>query len=461
TASEMIATGVNWNFAPCVAVARDPRWGRIYESYSENPDLVRELSVPYIKALQEKYNITACAKHYAADGGTDWGTGYKNGLIDQGDTQMSEEELRKTHISVYEEAVKAGVKTVMISFSSWKGIKNHQNKELIQGILKDELGFKGFVISDYEAIHQLPGKDIYKQLVSSVNAGVDMFMEPDHWIDVIDNLKKAVEKGDIKQERIDDAVLRILKVKLEMGLFENPVGDQKLATALGEDKSRLVAKKAVKESLVLLKNENKVLPIKKNAKVFVAGPASNNVGIQCGGWTISWQGGADAKDRKWTEGTTILEGFKRIAQENGGVIVTDPKEAGTADVAVIVIGEKPYAEYEGDDGKLDLYSGMALDKNREALEQAKAAGIPTVVVMVSGRPRIVTDEIANWDAFVAAWLPGTEGDGVADVLYGLDDFSGKLSFTWPREVGQIPVNYDSGSDKSPLFPYGFGLKMNN
>lgn len=460
TASEMIATGVNWNFAPCVAVARDPRWGRTYESYSENPELVKKLSVPYIKALQEKY-ITACAKHYAADGGTDWGTGYRNGLIDQGDTQMSEEELRKTHISVYEEAVKAGVKTVMISFSSWKGIKHHQNKELIQGVLKGELGFAGFVISDYEAIHQLSGKDFYEQLVLSVNAGVDMFMEPDHWLDAIGNLKKAVEKGDVKQERIDDAVLRILKVKLEMGLFENPVGDQKLAAALGEDESRQIARKAVKESLVLLKNENKVLPIRKNAKVLVTGPASNNVGIQCGGWTISWRGGMDSQGKKWTEGSTILEGFKRIAQDNGGVVVTDPKGAKDADVAVVVIGEKPYAEYEGDDGDLGLYSGKVLDKNREALEEAKALGIPTVVVLVSGRPRIVTEEIGDWDAFVAAWLPGSEGDAVAEVLYGIEDFSGKLPITWPRDLNQIPVNYDSGSDKSPLFPYGFGLKMYN
>lgn len=456
TAAEMIATGVNWNFSPCIAVARDQRWGRTYESFSENPSLVSKLSVPYIKAMQDEYKITVTAKHYVADGGTKWGTGDSEFVIDQGDAQISEEELRKIHLPVYEEAVKAGVKTVMASFSSWNGVKLHENKYLIEDVLKGELGFKGFVISDYEAVHQLSGQDLYSQLVASVNAGVDMFMEPQHWRETIQNIRKAVDNGDIKEERIDDAVARILKVKVEMDLFNNPTGDHKLAASkLGDEKNREIAKKAVRQSLVLLKNENNVLPLKKKAKIFVTGPAANDVGIQCGGWTKTWQGDKDGSS-KWVNGSTILEGFKRIAGANGGTIITDPEDIKSASVAVVVLGEKPYAEGKGDDEKLDLYSGMALSGNKEALDQAKAAGIPVVVILVSGRPRIVTYEIGSWNAFIAAWLPGSEGDAVADVLYGDYEFSGKLPFTWPASSDKIPVKQ---GDKSSLFPYGFGLKM--
>lgn len=462
TASEMIATGVNWNFAPCIAVARDERWGRTYESYSENPELVGKLLEPYIRTMQEEYGIAASAKHYAADGGTGWKNANTQHRIDQGNAMISEEELRKIHISGYEKAVKAGVKTVMVSFSSWNGVKNHENKYLIQDILKGELDFKGFVISDYEAIHQLKEKDLYSQVVASVNAGVDMFMEPIHWKQTIDALREAVNKGDIKEQRINDAVRRILKVKLEMGLFEKPLGNQDLAAKeLGSDDNREIAKKAVRESLVLLKNNNNVLPLKKGAKIFVTGPAADNVGVQCGGWTITWQGGMDRGRSKWTKGSTILEGFKKIAQENGGTIITDEKEAKKADVAVVVIGEKPYAEFEGDDGELGLFNGQALDGNKKALEAAKATGLPVITILVSGRPRIVSNEINNWDAFVAAWLPGSEGDAVAEVLYGNYPFTGKLSFTWPADVKQLPVNVDDKSGKKPLFPYGFGLRAAN
>jgi len=455
TAAEMIATGVNWNFAPCVAVARDQRWGRTYESFSENPELVNMLSVPYIKAMQDEYKIATSAKHYLADGGTTWGTGEGDHLIDQGDAQISEEELRNIHLPMYEEAVKAGVKTVMVSFSSWNGVKNHENKYLIRDMLKGELGFEGFVVSDYEAVHQLSSKDFYSQLVSAVNAGVDMFMEPMHWKKCTKNIKKAVENGDITEETIDDAVSRILKVKFEMNLFSNPVGNRELAAdTLGNNENREIAKKAVRESLVLLKNERSVLPLRKNSKIFVSGPASNNVGIQCGGWTKTWQGGQDSSS-KWVNGSTILDGFKKIANENGGTIYTDPQDIYKANVAVIVIGEKPYAEFEGDEEKLDLYSGQALKGNKEALDNAQKAGIPVVVILVSGRPRIVSEEIEDWDAFVAAWLPGSEGDAVADVLYGDYDFNGKLPFTWPSDTDNLKPG-----DKSCLFPYGFGLKMN-
>jgi beta-glucosidase len=242
-----------------------------------------------------------------------------------------------------------------------------------------------------------------------------------------------------------------------MGLFENPLGDQKLAAKeLGSDKNREVAKKAVRESLVLLKNKNNILPLKKGAKIYITGPAADNVGVQCGGWTISWQGSMDTGGVRWTQGSTILDGFKKIAQENGGTIITDEKEAKNADVAVDVIGEKQYAEYEGDDGDLIIYSGQALDENKEALEKAKSTGLPVVTILISGRPRIVTNEINDWDAFVAAWLPGSEGDAVAEVLYGNYPFTGRLSFTWPADVKQLPLNVDDMRGEKPLFPYGSG-----
>ncbi|MDP4093252.1 MAG: glycoside hydrolase family 3 N-terminal domain-containing protein [Bacillota bacterium] len=459
TAQEMITSGVNWDFGPCIAVARDERWGRTYESYSESPDIVSSMCAPFIKALQAN-GITACAKHYVADGGAMFGVAGNKYPIDQGNAVISEDELRKIHLPGYEAAIKAGAKTIMASFSSWNGVKMHENKYLITDVLKGELGFKGFVVSDYEAVHQLKEGNLSNQVIACINSGVDMLMEPNHWKEIIGIIKDAVNSGKISKARLDDAVARILKVKFEMGLFENPLGDQKLAAGdFGEEKNREVAQKAVRESLVLLKNQKNVLPLKKNAKIFVAGPAANNVGIQCGGWTKTWQGGMDKNGSKWMEGTTILEGFQNMAKENGGTIITDPNKAKDADVTVLVIGEKPYAEYEGDDSKLDLYNGMALPENKKAIDEAKAAGKPIVTILISGRPRIVTNEINSWDAFVAAWLPGTEGAAITDVLYGDYDFTGKLSFTWPKSVGQLPINVDAMNGKDPLFPFGFGLKM--
>ena len=456
TAKEMIATGVNWNFAPCVAAARDQRWGRTYESFSEDPKLISKLSVPYIRTMQEEYKIAATAKHYLADGGTEWGTGNdsRGFKIDQGNSRITEEELREIHLPMYKEAVDAGVKTVMVSFSSWRGVKSHEDKYLIEDVLKGELGFEGYVVSDYEAVHQLSGDDLYSQLVSAVNAGIDMFMEPSHWKECINDIKKAVDAGDIAEERVNDAVSRILKVKFEMDLFQNPLGQRKLAAdELGSEQNRKVAQKAVRESLVLLKNERGVLPLGKDAKIFVTGPAADDVGVQCGGWTKTWQGGQDTAGSRWVEGSTILDGFKKIAQDNGGTIYTEAQDIHKANVAVVVVGERPYAEGDGDDGSLDLYSGQMLEGNKEALELVKNAWIPTVVIMISGRPRIITEEIEEWDAFVAAWLPGSEGAAVADVLYGDYEFNGKLPFTWPSDAKKVKPG-----DRSCLFPYGYGFK---
>lgn len=348
----------------------------------------------------------------------------------------------------YEEAVKSGVKSIMVSFSSVNGIKNHSNEHLIKDVLKEKLGFKGFVISDWEGIHQIPASSFEEQVIIAVNSGIDMLMEPNKWKETIEALKNAVDSGKISKERLNDAVTRILTVKFDLGLFENSLGDKNLIkNSFGSEEHREVAKTAVRESMVLLKNDG-ILPLKKNSKIFVSGPAANSVGIQCGGWTIDWQG-----NERQTSGTTILDGFKRIANENGGTIITDIAKAKEADVTVVVIGEKSYAEGKGDDGSLGLDNGMALKENTAALEDAKKLNKPIITIMVSGRPRIITNELKDWAAFAEAWLPGTEGDGVAEVMYGDYNFKGKLPVTWPKTNSNLPIEKDN-----ILFPAGYGLK---
>jgi beta-glucosidase len=448
TAEEMLATGIIWNFGPCVAVTQDPRWGRFYEGYGENPDVVTELSSAYISGL-DSCGVAASIKHYAADGAARWGTG-RDGKIDQGDAALTDAELENIHLKAYKAAVEAGVKTVMVSFSSINGTKCHANREIIQGKLKDEWGFQGFVLSDYNAIHQIPADTLYDQVVIAVNGGIDMMMEADLWQDTYAALEQAAEDGAISAERIDDAVRRILRVKFELGLFENPLGDETLiVNEFASEAHKEVARQAVRESLVLLKNDNDVLPIKDNTKVFVSGPAMDNVGIQCGGWTITWQGVT-----KMRGGTTILDGFKQAAAQTGGQIITKESNADNADMAVVVIGEIPYAEYEGDDGELSLDGGCALKDNMQALEYAYSLDIPVVVIMVSGRPRIITDQQDKWDAFVQAWLPGSEGAAVADVIYGRYGLTGTLPVTWPKDASALPVADHPGN---VLFPYGAGI----
>ncbi len=457
TAEEMLSTGVLWNFSPCISVARDERWGRTYESFGENAEIVNRLSAPMFKEFQENYGIVTTAKHYIADGGT-------TGGVDQGDAKISEEELREVHLPVYKKAIENGVKSVMVSFSSWNGVKNHENKYLITDLLKGELEFKGIVFSDWEAVHQVSGDTLYDKVVKTVNAGVDMLMEPYCWQDCIEILRSAVALRDISPERLEDAVKRILKVKFEMGLFENPLGDiSKVTSDFGSEEHKEIARKAVRESLVLLKNENNILPLRKDAKVFLTGPAANDVGVQCGGWTKTWQGGMDDKvsGKKLIPGTTIQEGFEEILGINFGEVITNPARAKDADVAVVVIGEKPYAEMKGDDdNKLALSGGnIVLPGNLEAVKQAKDLGLPIVTVMISGRPRIINDVLNDSSAFVQAWLPGSEGAAIADVLFGDYNFKGKLPCTWPKSYDQLPINADDLGDKEPLFPYGYGLEM--
>ena len=460
TAEEVRATGIQWAFAPCVAVARDERWGRTYESFSEDPSLVAELGAAAVRGLQgtdlkDPLRVLACAKHYVGDGGTAWNSSphlaAQGARLDQGDTRLSEAELRRIHLAGYPAAIAAGVGSIMPSYNSWNGEKASGSKRLLTDILKTELGFEGFLISDYNALDQLPG-DRRAQVKQSINAGMDMVMVPEKYKEFYAALKDLAEKGEVPMSRIDDAVLRILRVKFAMGLMDagrSQLADRSLQARVGSAAHREVARRAVRQSLVLLKNDKKTLPLSKTTKrIVVAGKNADDIGNQCGGWTIDWQGKSGPIV---PGGTTILAALKAAAK--GGEVTFSPDGAGAAgaDVGVVVVGEKPYAEFFGD------REDLSLDKeDLAAIANVKKAGIPVVVVVVSGRPLILGEALAQADALVAAWLPGTEGQGVADVLFGDYKPTGKLSFTWPRAMAQIPINVgDAAYD--PQFPYGFGL----
>jgi beta-glucosidase len=462
TAKEIRATGIQWTFAPCVAVPRDERWGRTYEGFAEDPKLVAELGTAAVRGLQgdlkDPLRVLACAKHYVGDGGTVWGTGRPNWMgvagrapLDQGDVTLSEAELRRIHLPGYLTAIEAGVGSIMPSYSSWQGVKCSASKRLLTEILKDELRFEGFLISDYNAIDDLPG-DTRSDLEQSINAGMDMMMVPTKYREYFTTLKDLVEKGDVPMARIDDAVTRILRTKYALGLFDegrNHLADRSLHASFGSAEHRALARQAVRESLVVLKNEKKALPLAKTAKrIHVAGRSADDVGNQCGGWTITWQGKSGAP----TQGTTVLAGL-RAAVASGSQVSYSKDGAGAegADVAVAVVGETPYAEGSGD--REDL--GLAKE-DLEAVAALKKAGIPVVLVVISGRPLILGDALTMADAAVAAWLPGSEGAGVADVLFGDYKPTGKLPFTWPRSNAQIPINVGDAK-YDPLFPYGHGL----
>jgi beta-glucosidase len=438
TAEEVAATGIYWTFSPCIAVARDERWGRTYESFGETPELVSEMGAAEVRGYQSR--ILACAKHYLADGGTAGGR-------DQGDARIDEATLRAIHLPGYRAAVGAGVATVMASFSSWNGEKMHGNRYLLTDVLKGELGFPGFLVSDWGGIDQLPG-DYATDVATAVNAGIDMVMVPDVYPEFVSTLRTAVQQGRVPQSRIDDAVRRILRAKVEAGVFDHPYADRALLQQVGSDAHRLVAREAVRRSLVLLRNDG-VLPLSKMPRrLHVAGKNADDLGSQCGGWTITWQGGTGPI----TTGTTILQGIR--AAVLGGAEVTysrDGSGAAGAEAGVVVIGETPYAEGVGDRDDLSLDP-----EDVAAVRAVKEAGVPTVVVLVSGRPMILGDVLGMADALVAAWLPGTEGAGVADVLFGDVAPTGRLSRSWPRAMSQVPINVgDPGYD--PLFPYDYGL----
>ena len=446
TAIEVAATGVDWTFAPCVAVARDERWGRTYESFGETPEIASMMATivngyqgPDLAARDA---VLATVKHYVGDGGTTDG-------IDQGNTEVTEAELRAIHLPPYVDAIAAGVGSIMPSYSSWNGDKMHGHTYLISDVLKGELGFDGFTISDWAAIDQLPG-DYNSDVSTSINAGLDMVMVPSNGEGFITAMMAEYAAGNISIERIDDAVRRILTKKFELGLFENPYADRTNIGLVGSQEHRDVARQAVRESLVLLKNENNLLPLPADLNaVVVAGKNADDMGNQCGGWTISWQGSSG----DITPGTTILEGIQAIVSATtvvthvSGTALLPP----AADVGIVIVGETPYAEGYGYDADL------VLDEDDINTINNVCDAMDCVVVLVSGRPLIVTDEISRANAFVAAWLPGTEGDGVAEVLFGDYGFTGKLSMSWPRSVDQLPINFGD-AEYDPLYPYGYGLR---
>ncbi len=459
TAEEVRATGINWVFAPCVAVPRDVRWGRTYEGYAEDPGVVELLGAAAVRGFQgsrltRPRSVVACAKHFVGDGGTAFGTG--KGLdgqgLDQGDTRCNEATLRRIHLPGYLTAVQAGVATIMPSYSSWNRLKCTANKYLLTEVLKRELGFEGFLISDYNAIDQLD-PDYRRCIALAINAGIDMVMLTDKYPEFCRQLTELARTGQVPMSRIDDAVTRILRVKFAAGLMDprrSPLADRRLQRAFGGPRHRRLARQAVRESSVLLKNARHTLPLAKTVtRLHVSGKGADDLGMQCGGWTIDWQGkmGNDVPG-----GTSILTAIRQAVSRHTAVTFSrDGRGAEGAAAGVVVIGEKPYAEFMGD--RADL----AVDQeDLAAITNLKRAGIPVVVILISGRPLYLEPVLAQADAVVAAWLPGSQGEGVTDVLFGDYPPTGKLSHSWPRASSRLPLDAgDPGYD--PLFALGYGL----
>jgi beta-glucosidase len=456
TAQEMIATGIYWNYAPAVSIPQDIRWGRTYEGFSENSEIVTRLATAYLLGLQgddlsDPLTVLGTPKHYLGDGGTVWGTSTNPGfLIDQGDTQLTEAQMRELHLVPYISAIENGAQSIMVSFSSWNGEKMHGQAYWINEVLKGELGFEGFVVSDWGGIDQVD-PDYYTAVVTAINAGIDMNMAPYDYGRFIKTMVEAVDAGDIPMARIDDAVRRILRVKFALNLFEQPYSDPALLSSVGSIEHREVAREAVAKSLVLLKNEGGIFPISKDVPyLYIGGSAFDDIGIQSGGWTITWQG--DKGDI--TPGTTILEAIQNTVSPETQIIVNQGGQFPATDEAqpslcLAVVGELPYAEGVGDSATPSI--SLA---DRRALNRMEVACDQLAVILISGRPLIISDRMDKWDALVAAWLPGTEGQGVADVIFGDLPFTGKLPMTWPMNTDQLPVG---STDSDPLFPFGFGL----
>jgi beta-glucosidase len=476
TAEEILASGIPWNFAPVIAVVQDVRWGRTYEGFGEETQLVTSLGTAYLKGMQnfedgdpasagQTMLTLATPKHFIGDGATIWlSSRTERYKLDQGNMQVPEDVLRELYLPPYQAAVDAGAMNVMTSFSSWKGIKMHAQQPLMTRILKNEMGFNGFIVSDWQAIDQIYPDDYYASVVTAINAGIDMNMVPYDYVKFIETMQQAVINEDIPGERIDDAVRRILQVKFSLGLFEHPMPDPSYQSSVRSREHLDLARQAVRESLVLLTNQNNILPLSKDTPlIFVAGDGGNDLGLQSGGWTLQWQGqpGND------NEGTTILSGVRaaisadsHIEYNRDGDFSEFRNEDGSpqvADVGIVVIAEKPYAEGIGDKADISLTEAEV-----KLITQTKRQSNSVIVILLSGRPRVITDEIPLADAWVAAWLPGTEGAGIADVLFGDYPFSGKLSFSWPRSNQQLPININNSAGKTdcdaPLFPFGYGLK---
>jgi beta-glucosidase len=453
TAEEVAGTAIQWAFGPCVAVAQDERWGRTYESYGESTELVTQLGTAAVRGLQQRLprggHILGCSKHFIGDGGTENG-------VDQGNTVCGESTLRRLFLPPYVAAVKAGVGSIMVSYSSWNGKKMHGHKYLLTDVLKGELGFRGFLISDYAAIDQL-SPNYKNDIEESINAGLDMIMIPNgpgqknNYVDFITLLKELVSEGRVPLARVDDAVRRILAVKYDIGLFESPFGDPKLIQTVGSAAHRKVARQCVRESIVLLKNDHHTLPLStKLPQLTILGRGADDLGIQCGGWTISWQG---RTGKVTSGGTTILEAIhKTVSPETAIMYSTNGSQLADAEVVVVVVGELPYAEMKGDRKDLSL-----APEDLQLVQAAKHSGARVVTVLLSGRPLVLGPALDASDAIVAAWLPGTEGEGVVDVLFGAVRPTGKLPRTWPRTNDQLGVTASSPQAKEALFPYGYGL----
>ncbi len=467
TAKELRVTGHDWTFAPTLTVPQDDRWGRTYEGFSEDPALVAAYAPALITGLQgvagtEDFlsadKVIATAKHFIGDGGTAGGR-------DQGDARMDEHTLRAVHGIVYERAIAAGVQAIMASFSSWNGRKVHGDSSLLTGVLRERLGFAGMLVGDWNGHGQVE-TCANESCPVAFNAGLDMFMAPDSWRGLYENTLGQVRSGAISMARLDEAVRRILLVKLRAGLFDadrpskrRHAGDMAM---LGHPDHRALARQAVRESLVLLKNNNQLLPLRPNQRVLVAGDGADNIAKQSGGWTLSWQGGGHGNDQ-FPKGQSIFSGIKAAVESAGGTarLAVDGRYAERPDVAIVVFGEDPYAEFQGD--REHLAYDPAGEKELGLLRRLQAAGIPVVSIFLSGRPLWVNAELNASTAFIAAWLPGTEGGGISDVLFRRPDgaikhdFSGRLSFSWPRTATQPPQN-KGGPDYDPLFAFGYGLR---
>lgn len=466
TALEMRVTGLDWTFAPTIAVVRNDRWGRTYESYSEDPKIVTDYAPKIVEGLQGKIgspdflsnkHLIATAKHFAGDGGTVDGK-------DQGNNVSAEEEFRNQQAAAYPAAIAAGVQSVMASYNTYHGRKMHGHKEMLTDVLVGRMGFDGFVVGDWNGHGQVKGCT-NTSCAQSFNAGLDMFMAPDSWKGIYKSLLKQVKSGDVSTDRLDQAVSRVLRVKMRAGLFDAGLPSQRPYAGeyelLSSPNHKAVARKAVRKSLVLLKNQNQTLPIQQGTKVLMAGDGAHNIGKQSGGWTLNWQGTDNLREH-FPNGTSIYEGFVNALGESNVELSVNGDYSDKPDLAVVVFGEDPYAEFQGDLESVDYAS----DDGLNLLKKFKSQGIPTVALFISGRPMFMNPEINASDAFVAVWLPGSEGGGIADVLVANDsgkaayDFAGRLSFSWPKLATQTEVNLGD-EDYAPLFAYGYGLSYSD
>ncbi len=437
TADEAKLCHMMWNFSPCVAQSVDPRWGRTYESYGSDLETITKLSTAYTKGLIDG-GLIACTKHFFAEGNVKYGTGEQGAtkmLMDRGDAELTDAEIEEL-LKVYKAQIDAGVQTIMISHSSLNGIKMHENAEYIMK-LKDDMGFTGFIVSDWGSVQNITGGSYKEQVIKSINSGIDMLMETDKFDEARDIIIEAVKSGDISEDRIDDSVTRIIKVKQEAGLFDDPLFEN-LETKQKETGSleyRKVAEKLVEESLVLLKNDNKVLPLKEGAKVYITGPAADNGQAQCGGWTLDWNG---ANKKNVPGVTTIKEAFERYAKDYKIEVITDSSKASEADVVLLCVGEQAYSEWNGDSKDMELCGKLGLKDNKTAIKEVKQLNKPTVACVVAGRQVIIDEaDYDDWDSVVMCYLPGSEGKGVSDVLCGCSDFRGKLPAPWYNSIKQI------------------------